>query len=98
MAKSRESYSYVDFIIEKKYNNNMSKKDKVITRLALLMHKKSVTQTELAEACGVSQAKISHISSGVDKTPDLSTLEKIADYLDFAEDLSKLLEDVSSLV
>lgn len=45
-----------------------------------LLEEKNVTQAELAENVGVSQAMISYILKGY-KTPSVQLLKRIADYL-----------------
>lgn len=50
-----------------------------------LLEKKKITQAELAEAAGTSQAFISNMLKGY-KTPSVATLKRIADYLNVTVD------------
>lgn len=71
---------------------------KIVTRLSLVMTKRRVIQWDLANHCEVSQAKISLICSGTDKTPSSDLMKKIADFLKFEGDPMTLLDDMSDIV
>lgn len=49
-------------------------------KIKALLDEKNISQTELAEAIGVSQAMVSYIIKGF-KTPSVSLLKRIADHL-----------------
>lgn len=49
-----------------------------------------MSQVELAQASGVSQAQISHIESGLKKNPGVITIKKLADALNVS--VEKLIQ------
>lgn len=49
-------------------------------KIKLLLKEKGISQTELAENVGVSQAMISYIVKGI-KAPSVTLLKRISDYL-----------------
>lgn len=49
-------------------------------KIKLLLKEKGISQTELAENVGVSQAMISYIVKGF-KAPSVTLLKRISDYL-----------------
>lgn len=49
-------------------------------KIKLLLKEKGISQTELAENVGVSQAMISYIVKGF-KVPSVTLLKRISDYL-----------------
>ena len=52
-----------------------------VSRLKKLMKQKGVTQAELSEIAGTSQAFISHVMKGY-KIPSVTVLKRIADYFE----------------
>ena len=54
-------------------------------KLKHLLIDKEVSQIELAEACGVSQAFISYVIKGY-KAPSVAVLKRMADYLKISVD------------
>lgn len=54
-------------------------------KLKALVEKKNISQVQLAEVAGVSQAFMSYVLNGY-KTPSVQVLKRIADFLDVTVD------------
>lgn len=62
----------------------------VIQKLIMIRKEKGLTQTELAEMCGLKQAMIARLESGK-SIPTITTLIKIAAALDYTLDLKPIV-------